>query len=308
MFANKWRLVGVSLTSAMIIACGGGGSGGGSGSSNVTCSSFTYQQDAQAYFNSNRSSAAGLDADKDGVACESLRDRPTSSTPTFVTPVAAMMPTGVWVGSLGNGEGVRGVIFPSGDTWFLRTRSSGSTTVPTWLLHGAGAISGSTFSVVQAPTARVDPGTTPVAANTNFVVTVQQSNSLNGSWVQTGAGSFPVQAAFQPTQLPPPSLSTLAGDYGDPGNTAAGATLTIALDGTLTARLGSGCVVGGRAVLTSGDPAYRISLTASGTCPANFSPGSGVVIFDKTNNQIYLASMTGGSTAVSATLASATKR
>jgi hypothetical protein len=55
---------------------GGSGGGGGGGSLDKNCSDFSTQAEAQAWFNSHGGSAsndvAGLDADHDGVACESL--------------------------------------------------------------------------------------------------------------------------------------------------------------------------------------------------------------------------------------------
>lgn len=68
-----------------LAACGGGGSAGSgsagtgntTGGSSATCSMFQYQEDAQAYQNAHAS--AGLDADHDGIACESLPRRPSSA-------------------------------------------------------------------------------------------------------------------------------------------------------------------------------------------------------------------------------------
>jgi hypothetical protein len=54
--------IGITLT-----ACGGGGS------DDADCSDFAYQQDAQAWHNSNPGS--DLDADNDGIACEHLPRR-----------------------------------------------------------------------------------------------------------------------------------------------------------------------------------------------------------------------------------------
>lgn len=47
------------------------------------CRDFTYQEDAQAVLDQDKSDPNGLDADHDGIACESLPHRPAqSSTPT----------------------------------------------------------------------------------------------------------------------------------------------------------------------------------------------------------------------------------
>ena len=54
-----------------LTACGGGGDDGRS--DDADCSNFSYQQDAQAWHNSNPGS--DLDADNDGIACEHLPRR-----------------------------------------------------------------------------------------------------------------------------------------------------------------------------------------------------------------------------------------
>jgi len=53
------------------------------------CSDFTYQEDAQAVLDADASDPNRLDADKDGVACESLPHRPgvvPDTTPTTTVP------------------------------------------------------------------------------------------------------------------------------------------------------------------------------------------------------------------------------
>jgi hypothetical protein len=106
-------------------------------------------------------------------------------------------------------------------------------------------------------------------------------------------------------QLPLPSLASLVGSYGDPADKTSAAPVTVSADGSITARITSTCSVAGTLSLAAGDPAYRVTLLARGTCPAGFIPGSGIVIFDKKNNQIYLVSMYNSA---SATLVSAVKR
>lgn len=70
LMAMKW--VGAACAVVMIAGCGGGGSG------DKNCSDFAYQEDAQAWHNSHSNS--DLDADRDGIACESLPRRPGGSS------------------------------------------------------------------------------------------------------------------------------------------------------------------------------------------------------------------------------------
>jgi hypothetical protein len=63
----------------LLSGCGSGDSGGGGERTDRDCSDFATQQDAQAYFDQNGGSPSnnvdGLDADRDGIACESLPKR-----------------------------------------------------------------------------------------------------------------------------------------------------------------------------------------------------------------------------------------
>jgi hypothetical protein len=56
------------------------------------CSDFTYQEDAQAVYDAVPGDPNGLDADNDGVACESLPKRPVTQEPT-PTPEPTPEPT-----------------------------------------------------------------------------------------------------------------------------------------------------------------------------------------------------------------------
>lgn len=51
----------------------------------LDCKDFQYQEDAQAEYEKDRSDPHGLDDDKDGIACESLKKRGTTPTKT-ITP------------------------------------------------------------------------------------------------------------------------------------------------------------------------------------------------------------------------------
>ena len=288
-------LVAAVVVAAGIAGCGGGGSDGGE---KRTCSSFRYQEDAQDYHRTNPSS--GLDGDKDGIACESLPRRPAS--PPVISNVD---PTGVWTGTLNSSDGIRGVVFPSGDTWFLRTRSvTGSSPVPTWLLHGAGASSGSTFRIPAALTVSLDGGTVP--ARTAFTATVQKASSLSGSWIQ-GASTYSMQASYQAVQLPPVPVASLAGSYGDPSSPApAPAAVSVDKSGVVSIPLNATCALKGQITLGMGDPAYRLSVSPQGTCSSGVKAGTGIALYDKTNSQLYLAAISSDET--SAIFAVGTRR
>jgi hypothetical protein len=61
---------------------GGRGAAGASTAKDLDCPDFRYQEDAQAHLNADRSDPDRLDADNDGVACETLPHRPVAAAPT----------------------------------------------------------------------------------------------------------------------------------------------------------------------------------------------------------------------------------
>ncbi|MFJ9722707.1 excalibur calcium-binding domain-containing protein [Streptomyces sp. NPDC101209] len=57
--------------------------------SDLDCSDFVFQEDAQAVFNSDPSDPNRLDADNDGIACEDLPHRPAATATATATSTAA---------------------------------------------------------------------------------------------------------------------------------------------------------------------------------------------------------------------------
>ena len=80
----------VALATLLGLVLSGAAVGTASAAPAVNCSAFTYQEDAQAALLLNPADPSGLDADHDGVACESLPHRPviavTPTTPAIVAP------------------------------------------------------------------------------------------------------------------------------------------------------------------------------------------------------------------------------
>src|SRR3954447_24385742 len=70
------------------------------------CSDFTYQEDAQAVYNQDTSDPNGLDGTpNDGVACESLPRRGTSSTGSTVTTTSGAQVAVRPAGAVAAGDG-----------------------------------------------------------------------------------------------------------------------------------------------------------------------------------------------------------
>jgi Excalibur calcium-binding domain len=64
------------------------------GQADLDCGAFSYQEEAQAIFGQDPSDPNGLDADNDGIACESLPHRPEGTTPEPAPPANHQYGTG----------------------------------------------------------------------------------------------------------------------------------------------------------------------------------------------------------------------
>jgi hypothetical protein len=93
---------GVLFTAALSF----GFSGTASAADLYNCSDFAYQEDAQAVYNQDSSDPNGLDGTPtDGVACESLPRRGTSSTGTTVTTTSGVQVSIRPAGAIAAGDG-----------------------------------------------------------------------------------------------------------------------------------------------------------------------------------------------------------
>lgn len=76
------RFTTVALATVLGLVTAGGTAGTASAATALSCADFTYQEDAQAALRLNPADPSGLDADNDGIACESLPHRPVVTPPT----------------------------------------------------------------------------------------------------------------------------------------------------------------------------------------------------------------------------------
>lgn len=307
----------VSLGALALAGCGGGGSSSNStdtglGLNKVTCATFTYQKDAQLYYLANKeSSAAALDPDGNGQACESL---PSNST-TVPLPAAdtpAVVPSGLWAGSMSNGDLIRGVVFPppadnptkalTGEAWFMRMQPKPyGTLFPTWLAYGGtgtAAVNG-VFNVKGAQVLRVTDFGAGQSTVIDWTATVTPATSMLGSWTQSDE-KIAFQASYQATQLPIPSIAAMAGHYADAklattatttAETAALPFLTVYGDGGLVGQINTGCTFDGRMYQSgTSDPAFRVVIwtKVKDTCPRQVTYGEGIAMFDKVSGQLYM--------------------
>jgi len=303
-----------ALCTALLAACGGGGSSDtadpNTGLNRISCATFTYQGDAQLYLAANPSAAAALDADGNGVACEALpvKGSTTPGTPTTpttpTTPVvaAAVVPQGSWVGTLDNGDGLRGLVFPSGETWFVRTQArSYGTQFPTWIAHGTKgtATEGGKFAVVDAQLLSVSGNAATQAGTATWAVTTTPDTSMAGSWGQ-GSDVFSLSTAYQTADAALPLLNSITGNYVDKQLAAANPTtnadalplITITANngynGNVSGRIDAACRFDGEIYSDSTAPAFQVYVRFNGTCPMSFTYGPGIAMYDQARREIYL--------------------
>lgn len=299
MFPTRWHAGAALLCTLLLAACGGGGDSttdAGYGLTTVSCSLFNYQEDAQLYYEANKTtSASALDPDGNGVACESLA---SSATPT-TTDTAAVVPTGLWRGTLDNGDGLLGVVFDTGESWFMRTQpKSYGTVFPTWLAfgtNGVAAVNG-VFSVTSTAALAVSGFGAAQSGTASWTATVTPSTSMTGTWTQ-GTNSYTLNATYQASELAIPSVAALAGDFKDlllnatattTAEVAALPYLTVSGDGTMVGQIDGTCTFTGQIWTVTGEPAYRMSVYFNGTCPKSLQYASGIGIYAKTTGQLYM--------------------
>jgi Excalibur calcium-binding domain len=119
------------------------------------CSDFTYQEEAQAVFDRDPSDPNNLDADNDGIACESLPSRPngtttttgtttgTSTTSTTGTTPVTTTGTTATTGTTSTTLGTTSTTAPSTTTGTPST-TTGTTTGTTGIAGTTGATTGTT--------------------------------------------------------------------------------------------------------------------------------------------------------------------
>lgn len=302
------RASAVFLCTAFLTACGGGSSSDTAdpttGLNRISCATFTYQGDAQLYLAANPSAAAALDADGNGLACETLPVKGTTTpgtptTPTTPVVAAAVVPEGSWVGTLDNGDGLRGVVFASGETWFVRTQArSYGTQFPTWIAQGTKgtATEGGKFAVVDAQALSVSGNAATQSGTATWAVTTTPATSMTGTWGQ-GSDVFALSTTYQAAL---PLLDSVAGNYVDKQLAAANPTtsadalplITITATngyyGSMTGRIDAACMFGGEIYTDGKMPAFQVYVRFNGTCPLSFTGGPGIAMYDQTRREIYL--------------------
>ncbi|MEU9390389.1 excalibur calcium-binding domain-containing protein [Streptomyces sp. NPDC048324] len=82
----------LSTVALALVATVGPAAAAAHAQSDLDCSDFVFQEDAQAVFNSDPSDPNRLDADNDGIACEDLPHRPAATATATSTAAATAVP------------------------------------------------------------------------------------------------------------------------------------------------------------------------------------------------------------------------
>jgi hypothetical protein len=289
-------IAGLGAALVMLAACGGGGgdsdSKSASAAADKNCSDFQYQQDAQAWHNTHPTD--GLDADHDGVACESLPARPTS-TAQPPSSNGSGSPAGLWAGSTNTGRTVTGLVLSDG-TYYVLYSAAGNASSIAGVIQGTGTTSASSFTSFNARDFNLEGlGVSSGSVHTSFVV----KQSLTGTVAYSQGTSVSFTATYDGDWATTPTLARLAGSYS--GQVALsqgvqGAVVTVSATGAVTGAA-NGCSMTGMATPRSDGNAYDITIRF-GASPCFFANQSlsGIAYLRASTGRLYAAAANAGRT------------
>jgi hypothetical protein len=275
--------------SVLLAACGGGGDSSvqtQSNSSKLTCSNFSYQEDAQANLWANPS----LDGDKDGIACENLPSRPKpTNTPT---PQANISATGLWKGQTNSNRTMTALVFANGSYYVFYSRNNDPSVIA-GVIQGQGSITGNNFNSGNAKDFNLE-GAGILDATVSS--TVASQSSLNGSvsYANTSYGTTTFNSSYSKDFESSPSLSAVAGSYLGSVSSFAGtevANVTISNSGAITGSgQTSGCSMTGTLTPRNDANAYNVTLTfGASPCLLANQTITGISYFDASAKRLYAA-------------------
>lgn len=277
----------IMLSTPLIIsACaGGGGDGAGGDFKNYTCSNFTYQEDAQVAY---KNGADQLDRDKDGIACESLPQKPRNPSPQPPQDTTNSA-SGIWNGTTSDGRKISGVVLDNGKFYFLYADSSNNGIAG--VLQGSGKTTVGSFSSSDALDFNFQRGEIyPATVSASFY----PQQSFNGSVNYNASSSNSFAATFNPMYLNKVSLETISGSYTGNGISSGGqvgATIFVNANGTLSGT-SAGCQFSGLVKNRNVGSPLDLQITfGSSPCVMPLQTSNGTAVFDQTNKQIFAAAI-----------------
>ena len=247
-----------------LVGCGGGGSS----SSQLTCSDFRFQEDAQAALGSN----SQLDGDHDGIACESLPHRAsTPSTPSGPATPAAALAEGLYTGTItGSPTSTQFemLALENAEVWALYGNMSGSTFVVKGFVQGPTSRNGTSFSSTSVKDFGFNPAVSGSTTGTITTASVSGTMSSNGA-AMSFSGSAPATSGF--TYNTPAVLGQITGTWSLTGLDGTLATVNITSSGNFTGN-NAGCSISGTVTpRPSGKNVFNVTVT-SGPSPC-LAPG-----------------------------------
>ena len=292
----------VALITLALLGCGGGG--GDSSSSKVTCANFSYQEDAQAYFESHN--AKQLDRDSDGIACESLPSRPTPAPGPAPLPSPTPSPTptptptsstaeGLWIGTTNTFRSLTGIVLENGTYWVLYSSPNNSTVIA-GVVQGSGTSLNGSFSSSNAKDFNLEGKGIDNATVSGSYIT---KRSFNGAVTYSSLNpSVTFTSTYDPSYEEIPRLTRLAGTYAGTAAVVGGtesASLTVTSSGAISGFGMSGCEFSGTATPHLKGNVFDLTVTfGGGVCLNGTSTVTGIGYFDVTSGQLYGAALNSG--------------
>jgi hypothetical protein len=276
----------ISVHAVILAGCGGGGSSSGK---DAVCSDFSYQEDAQAFFQSH--GASQLDGDKDGLACESLPHR-SAPSPLPPSPSPPPPPTasaeGLWSGTTASGYALNLVVLENGSLWGVYSINN----VAYGVMQGSGSANGSTYAGSGYDYYLTPPTRFAGTFSASFIAKASMNGTVTGS---SGTTSF--TTAYDSRYDLNPSLADVAGSWNLTAATATGTTVNpvvIASSGTFTGT-GPFCSYSGTVLpRSSGKNIYNLTIAFTGsTCEFDGQTlnGIGVLLKQGVTKQLTVAAL-----------------
>jgi hypothetical protein len=286
--SGRLRQLGVlsAVLAGLISGCGGGG---GALEDSAQCANFTYQEDAQAAF---RAGATQLDADNDGIACESLPSRP-APTPAIVQ--------GFYTGSLtgSTSSQFQLLALENGDVWSLYGNPSGSTFAVRGFVQGPTTRSGSAVSSNAIKDFGFNPAPTGVLTATATTAAVSGTLAFNGSSFSF-SGTPPAASAYDYNRAA--NLAEIAGAWTLTGLDGTITSVNIASNGSFTGSSGACTISGTMSVRPSGKNVFNVSVAYGGApcaTPGTVATGIAVtyLLTNSTTRELVVAGVNSARTA-----------
>lgn len=202
---------------------------------------------------------------------------------------------GFFSGKTADGRDINGAVLPDGTYYVLYTGANNSAVIDGFI-QGIGSTNGGKFTSADGRDYNFrGAGVIPISVSADF----KAKTSLNGT-VSGGGQVSSFTSTYSNEYEKLPSLNTVAGTYSgfvqDAGGRA-GATISIATNGTVSGTTTTGCTISGSAEPSVQANAYALGVSFSGAgCVSNGLSVGGAAFYNSIEKTLYAGVFNGGRT------------